>query len=368
MTSPVKVGVIGCGNISGIYLEAGAKFPILDIVACADIDLGRAEARAAEYGVPRACSVAELLADRDIELVLNLTIPQAHAVVAFEALEAGKSVYNEKPLAITRSDAQRILETARQRGLRVGCAPDTFLGGALQTCRKLIDDGWIGEPVAATAFMMSHGPEHWHPDPSFIYQVGAGPMLDMGPYYVTALATLLGPVRRVTGSARITFPTRPITSKPRFGDTITVQTPTHLAGVLDFAAGPVATLVTSFDVWATGLPPIEIYGTAGSLSVPDPNNFGDPVCIRRAGAATWSEVPLLYGYTENSRGLGLADMACALRSGRPHRASGELAYHVLDVMLAVDDASRSNAHVMIASTCERPAPLVAGLPPGILDP
>ena len=198
MTQTTNVGIVGCGNISGIYLEAGKKWDILNIVACADIDLPRAQAQAAKYGIPKACGVAELLADPSIAIVINLTVPAAHAEVALAALAAGKSVYNEKPLALDREQAKQMLDLAREQGLRVGCAPDTFLGGGLQTCRKLIDDGVIGEPIGASAFMMSHGPEGWHPNPEFFYQPGAGPMFDMGPYYLTALTTLLGPVRRVT--------------------------------------------------------------------------------------------------------------------------------------------------------------------------
>lgn len=365
--TPAKVGLVGCGNISGIYFEANKTFEALDIVACADILRERAEAKAQEHNIPRACSVEELLVDPDVEIVLNLTVPQAHGPVALAALEAGKSIYNEKPLAISREDAQAMLKLAEHKGLRVGGAPDTFMGAGLQTCRKLIDDGWIGQPVAASAFMLGHGPESWHPDPDFFYQPGAGPMFDMGPYYLTALTALLGPVRRVTGSARITFPERMITSQPKFGQMINVNTPTHVAGVLDFESGPVATLVTSFDVWAAEVPRIEIYGTEGTLSVPDPNTFGGPVRIRRAGAAEWSIVPLSHAYSKNSRGLGLADMAYGIRSGRAHRASGELAYHVLDIMHSFHDASRDGRHIDLASTCKQPAALPLGLIEGRLD-
>lgn len=367
MKSTVKIGVIGCGNISPIYMKAGKRFEILDIVACADLIPERAEARAAEFGVPRACSVQELLADPEIEIVVNLTIPNAHASVSMAALEAGKSVYSEKPMAVDRDDGRRILEKAQEKGLLVGGAPDTFLGGGIQTCRKLIDDGWIGEPVAATAFMMGHGHESWHPDPEFYYKVGGGPMFDMGPYYLTALVNLVGPVRRVTGSARITFPERTITSQPKYGTKIEVEVPTHVAGILDFKNGAVGTIITSFDVWGAQLPRIEIYGSEGSLSVPDPNTFGGPVHIRHAGSKEWQEVPVVYGYTDNSRGLGVADMACALRSGRAYRANGRLTYHVLDIMAAFHDASREGWHVELGSTCERPAALPLGLREGVLD-
>ncbi len=364
MTEPVKVGVVGCGTISGIYLKNAQWLSAFEIAACADLFVARAVARAAEYGVPKACSVAELLADPEIEIVLNLTIPNAHAAVAMAALEAGKSVYNEKPLAISRADGQQMLALAAQKGLRVGCAPDTFLGGGIQTCRKLIDDGVIGAPVAAVAFMMNHGPEHWHPDPDFYYQPGAGPMFDMGPYYLTALVNLIGPVRRVTGSTRITSPERTITSEAKYGTTIHVNVPTHIAGVMDFASGAVGTIITSFDVWGSTLPRIEVYGTEGTLSVPDPNTFGGPVRLNRGGTREWEDVPLTHGHAENSRGIGLADMAAALRSGRAHRANGALAYHVLDLMHAFHDASDAGAHITVASTCDRPAALPVGLAPG----
>jgi predicted dehydrogenase len=364
----VKVGLIGCGTISQTYFKVAARFPVLEIVACADAIPERARARAEEFGVPRAVSVDELLADPAIELVLNLTVPKAHGEVALRAVEAGKSVYNEKPLTVGREEARRLLELAEEGGVRVGGAPDTFLGGGAQTCRKLIDEGAIGSPVAAVAFMLNHGHESWHPDPGFYYQVGGGPMFDMGPYYLTALVNLIGPVRRATGSARVSFPERTITSQPRAGQKIPVEVPTHVAGVLDFASGAVGTIITSFDVWAHSLPRIEIYGSEGSLGVPDPNTFGGPVRLRRHDEAEWREVALTHPYTENFRSLGLADMAYALRSGRPHRASGELAYHALDVMHAVHDASASGRHIDLASSCERPAPLPVGLTEGQLDP
>jgi predicted dehydrogenase len=362
----IKIGLLGCGNISDIYIENCSHFPILEAVACADLVFERAEMKAHQHGL-RALTVAELLGDPEIQIVLDLTVPTAHAEVNLAALAAGKHIYSEKPLAVTLKDGQDTLAAAETRGLRVGCAPDTFLGAGLQTCRKLIDEGAIGEPVAASAFMPSHGPESWHPEPEFFYKTGAGPLFDMGPYYLTALISLLGPVQRVTGSARISTPERLITSQPRAGQKIRVEVPTHVAGVLDFAVGPVATLITSFDIWAANLPRIEVYGTEGTLSVPDPNTFGGPVQLSRAGEKEWVEVPLVDGYANNSRGLGLADLAHALRSGRPHRASGEMAFHVLDVMHAIHTASQESRHIQIASTCRRPEALPADLPEGILD-
>lgn len=354
---PVKAAVIGCGYISSIYLQNCTQSDVLEIVACADLDLQRAQTQAEQFNIPRAAEVAEVLADPEIELLINLTIPAAHGTVGIAAIRAGKSLYNEKPLAMNREDGKLMLDEARAHGVLVGCAPDTFLGGGLQTCRKLIDDGIIGEPIGATAFMLNHGHESWHPDPSFYYQTGGGPLFDMGPYYLTALISLLGPVRRVTGSARISFPERIITSEPKYGEHITVRTPTHLASVLDFHSGPIATLVTSFDVWGANVPRIEIYGSKGTLSVPDPNTFAGPVQVWLAEEKAWHTVPLSHGITENSRGIGVADMAVALRHDRPHRANGELAYHVLDIMHAIHEASQGGKHITLSSMCERPAPL-----------
>lgn len=354
---PVKVGIIGCGNISDIYFQNGKLLDGIDIAACADLIPARAKEKAQKHGIPAAGSVKRLLEDKSIEIVANLTIPKAHGEVALAALKAGKHVYNEKPLAVTREDACKMLETAQKKKLLVGGAPDTFMGAGIQTCRKLIDDGWIGEPVAAAAFMLCHGHESWHPDPEFYYKSGGGPMFDMGPYYLTALINLLGPVRRVCGATRITFPERLITSEPKRGTTITVDTPTHIAGVMDFANGAIGTIVTSFDVWHGTHPCIEIYGTAGSMQVPDPNGFGGTPRIRRVGAENWMEVPHTHGFSQNARGIGVADMAHALRTGCRHRANEALTYHVLDLMHAFHEASDAGCYVDLASTCERPAPL-----------
>jgi predicted dehydrogenase len=363
MTTPVKIGVIGCGNISGIYLKNAtrqdAPFGILDVVACADLDMARAQAKAAEYGIPNAVTVADLLADPDVEIVLNLTTPNAHAAIARAALEAGKSVYNEKPLTIRREDGRALLALAAEKGLLVGGAPDTFMGAGLQTCRKLIDDGMIGKPVSAVAFMVCHGHEGWHPDPEFYYKVGGGPMFDMGPYYLTALVSLIGPVRRVAGVTQITFPERLITSQPKAGTRITVDVPTHVTGLLEFADGAVGTIITSFDVWASELPLLEIHGTEGTLAATDPNQFGGTVRVRRMREAAWREVPLTHAHAENSRGLGVADMAAALRTGTPQRASGALTYHVLDIMHAIHDSSAQGRHIDLDSGVARPLPLPA---------
>ena len=361
-----KVGIVGCGNISETYMKSCPTFDVLEVTACADVDMSRARVKAEEFGL-RALTVDELLADPEIEIVVNLTTPQAHAEINLRALEAGKHVHTEKPLAVTRADGQRTLALAREKGRRVGAAPDTFLGGGLQTCRKLLDDGAIGEPAAFSAFMGYSGPEAWHPNPGFFYQPGAGPMFDMGPYYLTALIHLLGPVKRVTGAARASFPERVAGHADIRGQRIKVNTPTHIVGVLEFASGPIGALVTTFDVQAHNQPRIELYGSQGTLLVPDPNTFGGPVRLCRAGEKEWRDVPLTHGYTGNHRGLGAADLAHSLRSGRAHRANGEMAYHVLDLMHAVHDAAREGKHIELTSTCQRPAALPVGLREGMLD-
>jgi len=362
-----KIGIIGCGNIMYAYTSARERLDIIDIVACADLLPERAKAKAEEFNIPRACTVDELLADPDIEIVVNLTVPKVHAEIAMAALEAGKHAYSEKPFAVTREDGQKLLALAKEKGLLVGGAPDTFMGAGGQTCRKLIDDGWIGQPIGASAHMMGHGPERWHPEPDFFYHAGAGPVFDMGPYYLTALINLLGPAVSVAASAIIGVPERVIGSQPHYGEVIHVDTPTHVNGILQFASGAVGTLGMSFDVWGSTHVPIEIYGTEGSLVVPDPNTFGGPVRVKRAEHQDWTDVPLSHGYSEQGRGMGVADMAYAIRSGRPHRASGAMAYHVLDIMHALYDASDQQRTVKLASTVERPAALPVGLRPGSLD-
>ena len=368
MPSPIKVGVIGCGNISDQYFSNAPHFPILEVTALADLDRGKAEAQAAKYDVPRVLGVNELLADPDVELVLNLTIPQAHVPVGRQVLAQGKHTYAEKPLGLDRAEARRLLDEAAAKDLRVGCAPDTFLGAGIQTARKVIDDGLIGKPVAATAFMMGRGHESWHPSPEFYYAPGGGPMFDMGPYYLTALLNLLGPITRLTGAASIAIPERTITSQPKHGQKVTVETPDHIAGTLEFAQGTVATIITSFAVHQAqyeGEFPITIYGTDGTLKVPDPNGFDGRVQIWRAGGE-WEDVPPAF-ITGYGRMVGVADMAYAIRSGRPHRASAEQAYMVLDAMQGFLDAAHTGEAYTLTAPYTRPAPMPTGLPFGILD-
>ncbi len=366
MKSKIKIGIIGCGKISDAYLKGCASYDILEIATCADLDLGRAQAKAAEFNITKGCSTEELIADPGIDLVVNLTIPKVHAEINLAAIAAGKHVWCEKPFVITREECRQVLEAARAKGMRVGSAPDTFLGEGIQTCRKLIDDGAIGEPVAATAFMAGHGHETWHPSPAFYYERGGGPMLDMGPYYLTALVNLIGPMRRVCGAVATTFSERTITSQPLAGTKIPVETPTHLTGAIDFQNGAIATVIMSFDVWAHHLPLVEIHGTEGSLSVPDPNNTGGEVSLRRSGAKEWE--PIAHTHTKIvGRGVGVADMACAILGDRAHRASGDLAAHVVDAMLAFEESSESGRHIELTTTCEKPAAVPTGLPTGELD-
>ena len=362
----IKVGIIGCGAISNAYFNGSKTFPVLEIVNCADLDVKRANAKAAEFGIPASGDVAQLLADPAVDLVVNLTIPRAHMEVSQAAIAAGKHVFSEKPFTITRKDGMAILAAAREKGLLIGSAPDTFLGESHQTCRKLIDDGAIGRPAAAVAFMAGHGHESWHPSPAFYYDIGGGPMFDMGPYYLTALVNLMGPMMRVSGSTKITFPERQITSQPLAGTRIEVKTPTHLAGTIDFQSGAISTVMMSFDVWHHHLPCIEIYGTEGTLAVPDPNGTGGEVLMRRSDHREWRNMPITHSKIAG-RGAGVADMARAILDSRPNRASGELAVHVVDAMQAFEESSSTGAHVSLQTTASQPKALPPGLAEGQLD-
>ncbi|TWT13135.1 Gfo/Idh/MocA family protein [Planomicrobium sp. CPCC 101079] len=353
----LKIGIIGCGYISSIYMENVRSFNHLSLVACADLDLERAFHQARRYGIPKACTVQELLADQDIDLVINLTIPKVHAEICLLALEAGKHVYVEKPLAANLSDAKLVLERAKEKGLFVGSAPDTFLGAGIQTALELIERGEISTPVGASAFMINRGHEHWHPNPAFYYEKGGGPMFDMGPYYLTALIALLGPIKRLSGSARISYPQRTVLSEPNAGEKITVTTETHISGTIDFVAGAVGTITTSFDAFGgSSLPPIEIYGSEGTLLVPDPNTFGGPVQLRKKDEEVFTDISLLSDVQGNCRGIGVAEMAHAIVHGNAHRANGELAYHVLEAMHGFHASSHNNLFHHMESTCQKPEP------------
>lgn len=362
MGSPLKIGVIGVGKISEQYFAEFPKLPGLQLVAVADLDEERAAQVAEEQGV-ESLSVEVLLADPRIDAVLNLTIPAAHVEIATRALAAGKHVYSEKPLGLTPAESIAMLDLARASGLRVGSAPDTVLGTGIQTARNALDAGIIGVPVAATAFWGAPGHELWHPAPAFYYQPGGGPLFDMGPYYLTALVTMLGSVVRVSGAAPRSERERVVATGPRAGETIAVAVDTHVTAVLEHATGVASTLTVSFDVWASHIPNIEIYGTHGTLSVPDPNQFSGAVQAYTAGDPEWREVPPSAGYADAGRGYGLADMARAIDTGRPHRTSGDLAFHVLEIMDAVARSAREHRVVKLESSVERPEPVPAGARP-----
>jgi predicted dehydrogenase len=358
----VGVGVIGCGNISSAYLTAAKKFPILDIRSLSDMNPGAAKAKSAEFDVP-ARSVDETLADPSVEIVLNLTVPKAHVEVGLKAIAAGKHVHSEKPLGVTVTEARKLIDAAAAKNLRLSCAPDTFLGGAHQTARQSLDQGLIGRPVGGAAYFMCPGHERWHPNPGFYYLQGGGPMLDMGPYYVTDLVNLLGPVASVIGLGTRTRSERVVTSEPLKGTRVPVEVSTHVTGALEFVSGAAVSVTMSFDVARHKHVPIEIYGEIGSLIVPDPNFFGGRIEFATA-AEDWREIPVRHAYADgNYRILGVADMAQAIREGRPHRASGALAFHVLEVMEAFETSSATGAAIKINTRPERPAPL----PPKGLD-
>ena len=358
----VNAGVLGCGTISDRYLAADDRFDGFEITACADLDEDRAAAAAAEHGIA-ALGVDELLDDPGIEIVVNLTPPSAHEATCRQVLEAGKHVYVEKPLTATVEGARRILDVAEREGLLVGSAPDTFLGAGLQTCRSVIDERTIGDPVGATAIWTSSGHESWHPNPDLYYEEGGGPLFDMGPYYVTALVSLLGPAERVTGSVTRASDERTITSEPRHGETIDVEVPTHETGSIDFADGGVATLLTSFDVQGSTFPSpaFELYGTEGTLALPNPNNFDGEVRVRRRGDDGFEAVEHTHDYTDD-RGAGVADLARAIRTDWDHRTSGALAAHVLEILEGVRSASETGAHVALDADLDRPAPLPSAFP------
>ena len=377
MSRRVGVGVVGCGHVSRQYLEGFKNMPSLEVMGCFDVDRSQAQTRAVEFDIPYIYRhLEELLADPAVEIVLNITPPLVHFGISEAALGAGKHVFSEKPLAPTREEARHLLDIAAANNARLACAPDTFLGSGLQTSRKLLDDGWIGTPVGASAFFLSNGVEHFHPSPAFFYGPAGGPLLDVGPYYLTALINLLGPVAGVAASSRITFPERMITSPEQYGSRIKVETPTYISSVLEFESGIISPLLATFDVQATRLPFIEVYGTKGSLSATDPDIWSGSPEIRQYGEEEKAMLDLERNVPWTAfrssrpiagmRGIGVADLARAIVDGRPHRVAAEVAYHVLDIALSVAEAAESGVHVQVDSTCTRPAPLpleVVGCPP-----
>ncbi|WP_315070756.1 Gfo/Idh/MocA family oxidoreductase [uncultured Microbacterium sp.] len=366
---PIRVGIIGVGNVLNQYLDKIGVHPDVRIVALADVNDDAVAARAAEYSIPKALTPDQLLADEEVELVLNLTPPKLHGPVTLKAIAAGKHVLSEKPFAISLEEARQILDAAREAGVKVGSAPTTFLGSGMQTSRKLIDDGWIGRPVAAFGSFACRGYEHWHPNVDPFYSPGAGPMLDIGPYLITNLVNVFGPATRVSASAPRSSETRP---RPAAGGgydgVIDIQTPTHVSGTIEFEGGGIATVIVSWDVWNHNLPHLEIYGTSGSLAMPNPDHFsGEPV-LRRGeardlsldmtppGGGDWRATPITHR-DDAYRGIGLAEFGYAIRNGVEPRTGGEFAYHVLEILLAFEESSALGRHIDIESTCERPRPL-----------
>ncbi len=372
----VRIGVVGCGNISNQYFNHAKLYDFIEMAAVADLNNDVAKAKAAEHGITRVLSVDELMRDANIDIVLNLTIPVAHAEIALQAIENGKHTYSEKPFGLSLEEGKKILAAAEKKGVRTGCAPDTFFGAGHQTARKLLDDGVIGKPLVATAYMLGRGHESWHPNPEFYYKPGGGPMLDMGPYYLTALQNMLGKIKSVTGAAGIMINPRTITHKnkeggpgPKHGQKITVETPDHVTGTLNFANGVIGTIITSFAMAHApydGGHPITIFGTEGTMQVPDPNGFDGSVKVRKLGDAEYVEVPLTHqkGF---GRMAGVADMAKGIRANRPHRASGALAFQTLQAMLGFLESARTGKAVELIGELERPAALPTELVPGKMD-
>ena len=376
----LRIGLIGCGRISDIYLSNFARFPELSVIAAASLNHEETKAKAEHYQIPLATSVDEVLSHPDVDCILNLTIPAAHADITLRALQAGKHVYSEKPFVTDRLDGLEIMRLASEKGLWVGNAPDTFLGGRWQTCRTLIDDGVIGKPLAVSAFVGTHGVERHHPNPDFYYQKGGGPLLDLGPYYLTAMVFLLGPIAAVSGMARCGFDQRMIENGPRYGEMMDVEVDTHSQSMLKFETGAIGTMTMSFDIWDSEMPRFEIYGEDGTISIADPdpvhgaNIFDGDVLYRTKNMSRWSHQPRPtdrgpwqvaenpFGYNYNARGLGLLDMAYAIKEGRPPRASDTLSFHIFDVMDSLLQSCASSEQHKIESRCDRPPILPLDFP------
>jgi predicted dehydrogenase len=367
--TPMRIGLVGCGNISDIYLQNARRFQDIVFTSCADLNGDAAKRQAGRYKID-ARSVADVLKSDDVDIVLNLTIPEAHAEVSLQAIEAGKHVYSEKPLATAVPDGVAIVAAANARGLRVGAAPDTVLGAGIREARALVDAGAIGKPLTGLAAVMTHGMEHWHPNPGFFFRRGAGPVFDMGPYFLSTLVNLLGPIAFVQAAGQIGFEDRIVTTpgSTAHGRMIKVETFTNVHALLIFASGAHVTFMASWDVWKHGLPPIELHGQEASLRLPDPNWFGGDLLIAgkdedwrtiRTDDKTFGEKnwPLTAPKFANDRGLGLADMARAIAEQRPHRTNGDIALHVLAVMAGILEAATEGRRAAISPACERPSPL-----------
>jgi predicted dehydrogenase len=364
-TNRCRIAMVGCGNIAPIYIRTLKEIGWIDIASFSDGIPERAEQFAARYG-GLAIPFESMLADHSIDAVVNLTPASAHASVTRQALQAGKAVFSEKPLGTDFVEGADLVSLANQKSLRLGCAPDTVLGAGLQAARSAIDRGLIGEPLSASGFMLGFGPEWWHPNPEIFYGPGAGPLFDMGPYYLTTFASLFGPAKSIMGSAR-NVPLRTIHAKGRVGETFTASAPTHVTSIIEFVSGPIVTLTTSFDVKATRLRNIEIHGTEATLCVPDPNTFGGPLKIRSLLADDWRDLELPTPNVPQQRGIGLADMLSATTANRPHRASAELALHVLELMTSTLESSDLGRRIDLTTTFDRPAPMNFDLPRNTFD-
>jgi len=358
---------VGC--ISGIYLENITKlYREINLLGVCDLIRERAENAKEKYGIEKIYdTMHDAFNDPDVDIILNLTRPYEHFAVSEGALLHGKHVYTEKPLGITIEEGERLFSLAKEKGLRIGGAPDTFLGAGLQTCRRLIDEGFIGTPIGSAAFMISHGPESWHPDPDFFYQKGGGPMMDMGPYYVTAMVNLMGRVKRVVSAGQASYPERMIGSQPFAGTPIHVNVDTYVAGTVEYESGAIGTIITTFDVHYKGAARFEIYGSEGTLILPDPNTFGGPILLYRPEEKEYRQIPLMYEYRENSRGLGLADMAKALQTGRDARADGQQVFHVLDVLTGFARSARAGGWIEMKTDYERRNAMKLPALKGVLD-
>lgn len=351
-----KVGIIGCGNISGNYLRyaKNAYADYFDVVAVCDIDFERAKAKAEKHEIPRYGTPEVIYNADDIDIVINLTIPVAHEEVTIKALESGKHVYSEKPLACSREGMKRIMEVAKKCNKRVGCAPDSFLSGPMQTAKKALEEDWIGDPVGINAICALRGNELWRPDSDFFYKKGAGPMMDMAAYYLNIFISLVGPVDSVQTLSKITFPERTIKVAPRRGDKIQVEVPTYVTTALNFENGVIGTFVNSFDIWATKQPHIEIFGEKGTMVLPDPNRYEGEVFIKRFKDTEWRALPQFVEYREYGRGIGIVDMIRAIENDTEHKANLELAYHTTDIIMTIDEACEAQKLLKVNSTAKKP--------------
>ena len=350
-----NVAIVGCGNISEIYLtNLTNMFDNVCVYAVCDLDASRAQEKAEKYNT-KIMTLDEILSDENVDIVLNITTPPTHYSLCKQIILAKKSVYVEKPLSLTFEQGKELVKLAKENNVLLGCAPDTFMGAGVSTARKLIADGLIGDIIGATAFMVCPGHESWHPGPEFYYQVGGGPMFDMGPYYLTALISLLGPAKSVSGMVNCVRKKRLITSQPKAGTWMDVEVPTHVNGLLRFENGAIGNIITSFDVYASDLPRIEIYGTKGSIYVPDPNCFDGEVKLKQYFDDSFKVFPLLTPYSKNSRGMGVSDMAYCLENGLSENcASGNLALHVLEIMEKIHTSNDQHQELELESTCQKP--------------